>query len=326
MQKFEYASPTTKAQAVALLGNQWGASEALAGGSDLLSLMKDFVTTPKRVVNLKNIKELEGIKYSSGSGLRIGALTTIDELAENAQVKQNYPGLHHAANEVASPQIRNQGTVGGNLCQRPRCWYFRQGFGLFAKGENGEPLVPNGDNRYHAILGNDGPAYYVHPSTLAPVLIALMAKINVYGPKGARQVAAEQFFVTPKSDTERETVLLANEIVTDVIIPPPAGMRSQIYEVRHREVFDWPLATAALAYKLDGKKITAARLVLGHVAPVPWPAQSAAQMLVGKTISEELAEEVGKAALANAKPLSGNAYKVQLARVAVKRAIMQAAG
>lgn len=326
MQKFEYASPTTKAQAVALLGNQWGASEALAGGSDLLGLMKDFVTTPKRVVNLKNIKELEGIKYSSGSGLRIGALTTIDELAENAALKQHYPGLHAAANEVASPQIRNQGTVGGNLCQRPRCWYFRQGFGLFAKGEDGQALVPNGDNRYHAILGNEGPAYYVHPSTLAPVLIALMAKINVYGPKGARQVAADQFFVTPKSDTERETVLMANEIVTDVIIPPPAGMRSAIYEVRHREVFDWPLATAAVALKLDGKKVTAARLVLGHVAPVPWPAQSAAQMLVGKTISEELAEEVGKAALANAKPLSGNAYKVQLARVAVKRAIMQAAG
>lgn len=326
MQKFEYASPTTKAQAVALLGNSWGASEALAGGSDLLSLMKDFVATPKRVVNLKNIKELEGVKYSSGTGLRIGALTTIDELAENAQVKQHYPGLHAAANEVASPQIRNQGTLGGNLCQRPRCWYFRQGFGLFAKGEDGQALVPNGDNRYHAILGNEGPAYYVHPSTLAPVLIALLAKINVYGPKGARQVAAEQFFVTPKTDAERETVLMANEIVTDVIIPPPAGMRSQIYEVRHREVFDWPLATAALAYKLDGKKVTAARLVLGHVAPVPWPAQAAAQMLVGKTISEELAEEVGKAALANAKPLSGNAYKVQLARVAVKRAIMQAAG
>lgn len=326
MQKFEYASPTTKAQAVALLGNSWGASEALAGGSDLLSLMKDFVATPKRVVNLKNIKELEGIKYSSGTGLRIGALTTIDELADSAQVKQNYPGLHQAANEVASPQIRNQGTLGGNLCQRPRCWYFRQGFGLFAKGENGEPLVPGGDNRYHAILGNEGPAYYVHPSTLAPVLIALMAKINIYGPKGARQVAAEQFFVTPKTDAERETVLMANEIVTDVIIPPPAGMRSHIYEVRHREVFDWPLATAALAVKLDGKKVTAARLVLGHVAPVPWPMPSAAQMLVGKTISEELAEEVGKAALAQAKPLSGNAYKVQLARVAVKRAIMQAAG
>ena len=133
MQKFEYASPTTKAQAVALLGNSWGASEALAGGSDLLSLMKDFVTTPKRVVNLKNIKELEGVKYSSASGLRIGALTTIDELAEERQVKQNI-GLHAAANEVASPHIRNQGTLGGNLCQRPRCWYFRQGFGLLPKG------------------------------------------------------------------------------------------------------------------------------------------------------------------------------------------------
>lgn len=326
MQKFEYASPTTKAQAVALLGNQWNAAEAIAGGSDLLSLMKDYVVTPKRVVNLKGVKELEGIRYSPSAGLRIGALTTIDELAGNAAVKRTYPGLHAAANEVASPQIRNVGTLGGNLCQRPRCWYFRQGFGLFAKGEDGQPLVPNGDNRYHAILGNEGPAYYVHPSTLAPVLIALMAKINVYGPKGARQMAAEQFFVTPKSETERETALQPNEIVTDVIIPPPAGMRSAIYEVRHRETFDWPLATAAVALQLQGKTVRAARLVLGHVAPVPWPVPSAAQMLVGKTITEELAEEVGRAALANAKPLSNNGYKVQLARVAVKRAILQAAG
>jgi len=326
VQSFEYASPTTVEQAVALLGSTWGQVELLAGGSDLLALMKDQIVTPKRLVNLKEIKELSGIQYSSSAGLRLGALVTIDQLAEHAQVRQRYPMLHYVATEVASPQIRNVGTIGGNLCQHPRCWYFRAGFGILAKDEKGEPLVPDGDNRYHAILGNEGPAYYVHPSTLAPVLIALMAKFKVYGPKGSRQVEAAQFFVTPKSEGERGNVLQPNEIITEVTLPPPGAVKSAAYEVRHREVFDWPLAMAAVALTLDGKRVKAARVVLGHVAPVPWPSPEAEAALVGKTISEEVAAEAGNAAVAKAKPLSQNGYKVQLARVAVKRAILQAAG
>lgn len=326
MDSFEYASPTTVAQAVELLDKSWGRVEVLAGGSDLLALMKDHVVTPKRLVNLKEIKELSGIQYSASTGLRLGALVTIDQLAEDAQVKQHYPALHWAAEEVASPQIRNVGTVGGNLCQRPRCWYFRSGFGTLAKDESGAPLVPEGDNRYHAILGNDGPALYVHPSTLAPVYIALMAKIKIQGPKGPREVTADKFFVTPKSDSERETVLQPNEIITEITLPPPGSVKCASYEVRHREVFDWPLATASVALTLDGKRVTKARVVLGHVAPVPWLSPEAEAALVGKTISEEVAAAAGVAALAKAKPLSHNAYKVQVARVAVKRAILQAAG
>jgi len=323
---FEYASPTTVEQAIGLLDKTWGQTEVLAGGSDLLALMKDYVITPKRLVSLKGIKELEGIRFSASTGLRLGALVTIDELAENAQVKQHYPMLHYAAEEVASPQIRHVGTVGGNLCQRPRCWYFRSGFGTLAKDEKGEPLVPTGDNRYHAILGNDGPAYYVHPSTLAPVYIALMGKVKIQGPKGAREVAADKFFVTPKSETERETVLQPGEIVTEVTLPSPGSVKTAAYEVRHREVFDWPLASAAVALTLDGGRVKTARVVLGHVAPVPWISEEAAAALVGKTINEEVAAQAGSAAVAKAKPLSQNAYKVQLTRVAVKRAILQAAG
>lgn len=326
MQKFEYASPTTVAQAIELLGKEWGAAEVLAGGTDLLSLMKDYIVTPKRLVNIKEIKELKGLSYSAGTGLRIGATTTIEELLDSAPVKQNYAALAHAAAGITSPQIRNMGTVGGDLCQRPRCWYFRAGYGLFAQDESGKALVPDGDNRYHAILGNDGSAKFVNPSSLAPALIAFAAKIKIHGPKGARTVSAEEFFVTPKSASEREYALQPNEIVTEITIPPAAGARSATYEVRQKEALDWPLAAASVVLTLDGKTVKQARIVLGHVAPVPWVAAEAAQMLIGKTISEESAAAAGKAAVAGAKPLSRNAYKVQLASAAVKRALLQAVG
>jgi xanthine dehydrogenase YagS FAD-binding subunit len=325
MQKFEYASPTTKEQAVALLDKNWGETEVLAGGTDLISLMKDFIVTPKRVINIKSIKGLDGVKTPRDGSARIGALTTIDRLIE--AMGKNFPSITEAASGITSPQIRNMGTVGGDLCQRPRCWYYRAGYGLLAKGENGEPLVPNGDNRYHAIFGNDGPAYFVNPSSLAPAFIALGAKIVVFGPGGEREVDADKFFVIPKSASDREYDLKPNEIVTGINIPSALGVRNVTYEVRQKESLDWPLATASVAISFDsGKKVKAARIVMGHVAPIPWVANEAAQFLAGKTISEDVAAEAGKLAVANAKPLSRNAYKVQLARVAVKRAILHAAG
>jgi xanthine dehydrogenase YagS FAD-binding subunit len=325
MQKFEYASPTTKEQAVELLGKGWGETEALAGGTDLLSLMKDFIVTPKRVINLKGIKDLGGVMTPRDGSARIGALATIDQLI--FVLGKGFPAITQAAQGITSPQIRNMGTVGGDLCQRPRCWYYRAGFGLMAKGQNGEPLVPNGDNRYHAILGHESGAYFVNPSSLAPAFVALNAKIKIFGPGGEREVDADKFFVAPKSDSEREYALSSNEIVTGIFIPRAVGIRSATYEVRQKEALDWPLAAASVALKLGGgKKVESARVALGHVAPVPWLSKEAADFLVGKTINEETAAEAGKLALANAKPLSRNAYKVQLARVAVKRAILQAAG
>jgi xanthine dehydrogenase YagS FAD-binding subunit len=219
------------------------------------------------------------------------------------------------------------GTVGGEICQRPRCWYYRAGYGLLAKAENGEPIVPSGDNRYHAIFGNDGPAYFVNPSSLAPAFIALGAKIKIFGPGGEREVDADKFFVTPKSDNEREYDLKSNEIVTGIVIPRTLGVRNATYEVRQKESLDWPLAAASVAFTLDeGKKVKSARVVMGHVAPIPWVANDVAEYLVGKAINEEVAAEAGKIAMAGAKPLAHNAYKVQLGRVAVKRAILQAAG
>ncbi len=324
MQAFEYASPKTAGEVVKLLANEWGQTEVLAGGTDLLSLMKDFVSTPQRLVSLKSITELIGIEYKASTGLRLGALVTLEELIENREVHSQYPALTQAAEGVSSTQIRSMGTVGGDLCQRPRCWYYRAGYGLLAR-DNGKPLVPDGDNRYHAILGNSGPAYFVNPSSLAPILIALGAKVRIYGPPGSRELSLDRFFVTPTSDPEHENALKPNELLTDILVPAPGGAKSATYEVRQKEALDWPLAAAAVVLRMEGQTVQSARVVLGHVAPVPWPAPEAEQALAGKAITEAVADEAGKAAVSKATPLSKNAYKVQLARVAVKRAILHAA-
>jgi xanthine dehydrogenase YagS FAD-binding subunit len=324
MEAFEYARPKSTQEAVQLITDAEGQALALAGGTDLLSLMKDGVATPKRLVSLQQVKELKGISCHNESGLRLGAAVTLEELMESAEVREHFPALVQAAEGVHSPQIRSTGTVGGDLCQRPRCWYYRAGFGLLAVYK-GKPLVPEGDNRYHAILGNSGPAYFVSPSSLGPILIALDAKVKLHGPQGAREISVQEFFVTPKSDQESEHALRPSEIVTEILVPHPGDVKMAVYEVRQKEALDWPLAAAAVVLKMEGGTVQSARVVLGHVAPVPWPAPEAEEALKGKSIDEDVAWEAGKAAVANATPLSKNAYKVQLARVAVKRAILRAA-
>jgi xanthine dehydrogenase YagS FAD-binding subunit len=197
---------------------------------------------------------------------------------------------------------------------------------LFPKVESGKDVVTAGDNRYHAILGNDGPAKFVSPSTLAPVLIAYNAKVRLEGPKGKRELPLEKFFITPKTANEREHDLRPNEIVTEIVIPSAAGWRVAHYELRQKAAFDWPLAVAAVALIGDAAKAESARVVLGYVAPVPWISSEAEQALAGKAVNEQSAQAAAQAALASAKPLSRNAYKVQLARVALRRAILKAAG
>jgi len=286
--------------------------------------MKDGVSKPKRLVSLQHLSELKGISFHPGTGLRLGASVTLEELMDNAEVRGNYPALVQAAEGVSSPQVGSTGTVGGDLCQRPRCWYYRAGFGLLAVYK-GKPLVPDGDNRYHAILGNSGPAYFVSPSSLAPILIALDAKVKLHGPQGMRELSVQDFFITPKNENETEHALRPGEIVTEVLVPHPGDVKMAIYEVRQKEALDWPLAAAAVVLKVQGDSVQSARVVLGHVAPVPWPSPEAEEALKGKALDEDAAWEAGKAALSKATPLSKNAYKVQLARVAVKRAILRAA-
>lgn len=326
MRAFEYTSPKQKQQAVGLLGQQWNDAEILAGGSDLLGLMKDDIVHPKRLVNVKDLQELRGINFTPQRGLRIGALMTLIEISDDAQVKQHFPMLAHAAGDAASPQIRNVATIGGNMCQRPRCWWFRNGFGLLATGPDGKSLVLDGDNRHHAILGNNGPAYFLSPSTVAPALIAYNARIRLFGPNGSREVPLEKFFVIPKTESEREHDLRPNEIVTEVIVPAPVGgARAAHYEVRQKEAFDWPYATASVVLDMNGNTVRSARVVMSHVAPIPWVSNEAAQAITGKTISEQAADEAGAAAVANARSLGRNKHKIKLAHVAVKRAILKAA-
>jgi xanthine dehydrogenase YagS FAD-binding subunit len=324
MRAFEYVSPSSKEQVAPLLGDD---DAILAGGTDLIGLMKDEVVTPSRLVNIKEIEALRGINYRSGNGLRIGALVTIAELAQAKSELALYPALVEAANEAASPQIRNLATIGGNMCQRPRCWYFRNGMGLLPVAPNGNSMLVEGDNRYAAVLGNDGPAYFVSPSTIAPVLIAYGAKIRLYSAKaggsGVRELPLEKFFLIPRAESQREHDLRPGEIVMEIVVPPPAqNLKVSSYEVRQKAAFDWPLATATVALEMNGQNVASARVVLGHVAPVPWVSPEAAMSLTGKSITDATAKAAGDAALAAAKPLRQNQYKITLAKVAVKRAIL----
>jgi len=323
MENFAYASPTSVKDATGMLSNKWGEVEVLAGGTDLISMMKEYLVTPRLVVNIKGIRDLQGITMAKNS-VRIGAAVTLDEIAENAAIAKNLPALHEAALGVSSPQIRNMGTIGGDLCQRPRCWYFRQGYGLFGKGPDGKSLVTNGENRFHAILGNSGPANFVSASSFGPALVALGATIRLMSSTGSRDVEAEKFFVTPTADGAREIAMLPNEMITEIHVP--LGSTNATYEVREKTALDWPLATASVSLKMNGRTIQSARVVLGHVAPMPWVAQAAGQSLAGKSASEALAEAAGKQATDGATPLSQNAYKVRLAQVAVKRALKSALG
>jgi xanthine dehydrogenase YagS FAD-binding subunit len=317
MQAFEYASPSTLKEATALLGSSWADATVLAGGTDLISLMKEYLESPKRVVNIKGIKELRGVR-KDGSNLRIGATTTFAELLNNSAVRSEYPAIHTAVRNITSPQIRNMGTAGGDLCQRPRCWYFRTGNGLLAM-KDGKSLVQNGENQYHAIFGG-GPAYFVSASSLGPALVALGGKVKLVSSSGDREVPVEEFFVVPSSADQREIALKPGEILTEIIVPSASGAKNATYEIREREAVDWPLATASVVIGSQP------RIVLGHVAPKPWVATEAQQFLAGKTIDEKVAEEAGAVAVKSAQPLSQNQYKVQLAKVAVKRALLAASG
>jgi xanthine dehydrogenase YagS FAD-binding subunit len=214
--------------------------------------------------------------------------------------------------------------VGGDLCQRPRCWYFRNGYGLLAmQGETS--LVRNGDNRYHAVLGNDGPALFVSPSSLGPVLLALGAEITATGPGGkTRKIPIEDFFHTPRTEKERETTLRPNEILTEIHVPIQ-GLKNATYEVRHRQGLDWPYATATVAFELEGGAARNCRVALGHVAPTPWLATAAARVLNGANVNESSAARCGEASVEGARALSGNGYKIQMIKAAVKRAALAAA-
>jgi xanthine dehydrogenase YagS FAD-binding subunit len=322
VKSFAYVKAAGEKQAIAALSAPGGRALPLAGGMDLLGLMKDYIVQPDRLVS---VKELDASISRSGGGLRIGAAVTLADLAAHADARRMYPALTEAAAEVGTPQIRNAGTVGGNLNQRPRCWYYRnEEFNCLKKGGS-RCFAVDGENQYHAIFG-DGPCHIVHPSSLAVPAIALDARFRLVGPAGEREVAAADYYQMPDRNLMGETVLGANELLTHVILPAPGQTRNATYEVRFKQSHDWPLAMASVALAMQGQNVRSARIIMGAVAPVPWRSAAAEGALAGKRMSEQVAMAAADAAVAAAKPMSGNAYKVQIARTAVKRAILKAAG
>ena len=290
-----------------------------AGGTDLLCCLRDGVFGARKLVAIGALTELRGIAPHAG-GLRIGALATLTEIASDRTVRERYGALAQAAASAATPQLRNQGTLGGNLCQRPRCWYFRSDLRCFRKG--GEACyAPDGENEFHCILGGEG-CYMVHPSDTAPALVALEARIRIAGPKGSRLVPAGAFFVSPGANVLKETVLEPGEIVTEILLPPAADTRSSYRKARVRASWDFALAGVALALRATGGRVESARIVLSGVAPVPWRATEAERALAGTRIDPDVASEAAVHSVAGAQPLSQNGYKVDLVRGIVEEALL----
>jgi xanthine dehydrogenase YagS FAD-binding subunit len=323
MKPFEYALPETESEALEFLSTVRGRTEVLAGGTDLIPLMQSMLLTPDRVVALAGVRAL-GVIEDQGARVRIGAMVKLARLLDSPELEP-FRALRQAVESLGSQQLQAQGTLGGELCQKPHCWYFRNGGGLLA--DRGRAVVA-GDNRYHAILGNSGPAKFVSASRTAPALIALGATVRLIGPQPGeeQELPLEELFRAPRQEQEGETVLRPGQIVTHLSLPAPAGWTSAHYDVRHGTGPDDPLASAAAALWIESGRVIGARVVLGQVAPTPWLSDEAAQLLLGQRVSQALADAAGNAAVAAATPLSENRYKVQLARVAVKRAVLLAAG
>ena len=325
MKAFAYVNAANEKEAVAALKVD-GIALPMAGGQDLLARMKDYIDAPDRLVNVKGALDATVAQTPDG-GLKIGAAMKIVDLFENQQVRRLYPAVNAAAIEIGTPQIRHQGTVGGNINQRPRCWYFRnEEFVCYKKGGS-RCFAVDGENQYHAIFGNEGPSHIVHPSSLAVPFMAYGARFRVVGPNGEREIPASEFFTMPTlQNVMKENVLGDEELLTHVILPPPGNVKTGHYEVRYKASHDWPLAFTTVVLAMNGARIGSARVVLGAVAPVPWRSKPAEAALAGKTLDEAAADAAGQAAVSEAKPMSGNEYKVQIARTAVKRAVMRAAG
>src|SRR5579883_430720 len=285
----------------------------LAGGTDLLGCLRNQVLQANRLVSLNGLSALKGIRQGPGGGLRLGALTTLTEIAEHRQILDSYSVLAQAAASVGSPQLRNQGTLGGNLCQRPRCWYFRGDFKCRRKGGD-TCFAEGGDSQLHCIFGGAS-CYMVHPSDTAPALVALDAKVSITGRRGTRLVPLSSFFVLPADSLVKETVLQPGEIVTEILLDPPQpGARSAYRKVSERGAFDFALAGAAIVVAMAEGKVRTARVVLSGVAPVPWRSTDAEKTIIGKPLDAAVAVAAAAAAVKGASPLADNGYKVPLVR------------
>ena len=319
MNAFEYVNPSNLQDVPQLLSQKRDRkSVVMAGGIDLLGELKDNLVAPKRLVNIKSL-DLRYIRHTK-KGVHIGATTTLTEVASDAELMKAYTAISEAAASVASLQIRNVGTIGGNLCQRPRCWYYRgEEFHCLKKGGH-QCFAVDGENKYHAVMGG-GPCHIVHPSDTAPAFIALNAQIKIQGPQGERTVPAADFFVLPMENLYQETVLQPNEVVTEVFVPKPkSGTKSTYVKFKEKGSMDFALSAAAVALRTEGGVCKDAQVVLGGVAPKPW--QADASGLVGKKVTEASAIAFAEGVLQEAEPLRDNAFKVTLSKMMIKRGIL----
>ena len=316
---FTYVRPKSLEEAFKHLSSE--GSKVHAGGTDLLGCLRDHVFEASKVVSLSSMKNLRGIRKSSQGGMRIGSLTTLREVAGNSDIQKHYTALAQAASEVASPQLRNQGTLGGNICQKPRCWYYRGEFHCLRKGGE-ECFALAGENAFHCIFGGES-CYIVHPSDTAPALGALDAQIYIRGSKGQRSVALGKFHVPPAEDYTKETRLEAGEIVTEIGLPPPVeGLRSSYRKVRARQSWDFALAGVALALVFKGEQVLRARVFLSGVAPVPWRSREVEEIITGKRLDDEVARRAAEAAVQKASPMEQNAYKIPLLRGLIEEQLL----
>ncbi len=324
MNKFSFVNCTTVDQAIAELHD---GAVVKAGGIDLLDLMKEGVVSPPRLVNIRNIESLRGIEMRQ-DGLHLGPLSTLTEISVHPQVQQSYAALADAAGHAATPQVRNMATLGGNITQRPRCWYFRSSdFDCKKKGGTSDEChAHEGENQYHAVMNNSTCAM-VHPSSTAVPLLAMHAEIEMTSKRGKRVVAIKDFYVPPEKSLVNETVLEPGELITGIFVPAPVpGTRSAYQKYGEKESFDWPLADAGVVLEMDGNRCVKAFVAMGVAAPTPIRSQAAEAMLAGKTIDEATARAAAKAAMKDATPLSGNAFKTQLFQTAIYRTVLLAAG
>ena len=323
MDNFVYSRPATLKEATAQLGKEHGKIALLAGGTDILGELKDHTAGPERLVYIRNLKELQGIRAGRG-GVTIGAATLLADIAENAMIQQQTPLLAIAAGKVGTPQIRNMGTIGGNLCQRPRCWYYRNNYPCFKHGGS-TCFSAAGENDYHAIL-EGGPSFIVHPSDMAAALIVLGASARIVSASGERTVPLDKFFVTPKQDVRRENVLQPNEVLAEITVPnAPAGSKAIYVKEMVREMWDFPLCSVAAMVTVQNGVVQDAKIVLGGVAPIPYRALKAEAAIKGQPLDEASCAAAGLAAVDGARPLAKNAYKVPLTQAVVKRALFSMA-
>lgn len=324
MKSFANANPRDLHEAATLVQKTRADGHAAAiagGGTDLLGMIKERLVTPDVLINLKTIKGLDEIAPSAGGAQNIGGLMTLDALSRHQAIRRNYAVLAEAAESVATPQIRNFGTLAGNVCQRPWCWYFRNGFPCLKNGGN-TCFSASGENQLHAIFGG-GPSYIVHPSDTAPALVALDAQFHIVGPSGERVVPASEFFQLPRVDAARENVLGKEEILTAIQLPAARpGVRGTYHKVLDREAWTHAVVSAAIVLEMDQQICRSARIVLGGVAPIPWRLPKVEAMLVGQRITPELAAKAGEAAIEGAHPLAKNKYKVPLTKAVVKRTLL----